>query len=353
MNVGVALGLAVLLLALNAFFVAAEFAVTSSRRSAIEPLAKEGVRGAKQALHALEHVSLMLATSQLGITVMSTSLGVIAEPAIAGLIDDPLIALGFSPYLVHVVSFVLALVIVLYLHVVFGEMVPKNLSIARSTKTLLVLAPALVGLARLLAPLVRFLDALANWFIRRGGLEPKSEIAAAFTADEVAEIVEVSSREGALEDDLGLLAGTLGFGDESASHLMVPLEQVVSLPEPVSARDVEDMVAKTRFSRFPVTDLGGLPIGYIHLKDALHADEDALDQPLEPWRTRDLPRLPVSAKMDDALQRMQADATHLALVEDEDGDPLGIVFLEDLIEELVGQVRDGSQRDPRLGKGGG
>src|SRR6478736_7468832 len=144
MSAGVAFSLAVLLLAANAFFVGAEFAIISARRSSIEPLARAGDRRAATVLWAMEHVSLMLACAQLGITVCSTSLGVVAEPAIAHLIADPLAALGVSEDLTHPISFVLALAIVVYLHVVLGEMVPKNLAVAGPDRAVLMFGPPLV-----------------------------------------------------------------------------------------------------------------------------------------------------------------------------------------------------------------
>ena len=178
MSVGVGLAITVALLAVNAFFVAGEFAVTSTRRSQVEPLADEGARGAGAALFALRHVSLMLAICQLGVTVASTTLGVVAEPAIAHLVESPLERLGAPEATSHVVGFAAALVIVLFCHVVFGEMVPKNVSIAAPVRMLLVLAPVLVRLGHVLRPIIEAMDHFANWFVRMAGYEPRSEISA-------------------------------------------------------------------------------------------------------------------------------------------------------------------------------
>lgn len=345
MNTGLALGFTALLLMVNAFFVAAEFAVTSSRLSAVEPLAAQGKRGAAQALYALQHVSLMLAVSQLGITVMSTSLGVVAEPAIARLLEGPLQALGLPLATVHLVSFAVALTLVLFLHVVFGEMVPKNISIARSTEALLLLAPTLVWLGRLLGPLVRFLDHVANWFISRFGMEPKSEIAAAFTAEEVAAILQESQSAGKVEDDSGLLTGALQFGDQTVHDVMVPVAEARALTSPVTPEDVETLVAETGFSRFPVVGGDGAPLGYVHLKDALYAPDEERCEPLESWRIRPLTEIAPSTPIDDALRLMQADSLHVMAVSGDEGSPpQGLIFLEDLLEELVGRVHDASQR---------
>ncbi|MDO5048760.1 MAG: hemolysin family protein [Actinomycetaceae bacterium] len=347
MSIGTGLLITLLLLALNAFFVGAEFAVTSSRRAQIEPLAEEGKRGAKTALWAIEHVSLMLSISQLGITVASTSLGAVAEPAIARLLQKPMVAMGLPAEASHAVGFVGALLIVLYLHVVFGEMVPKNISVSRPDKALLILAPPLVAIGRLLRPIVVGLDHLANWFVRKFGLEPRSEVASTFTAEEVASIVELSQQEGTIHDDIGLLTGTLEFSEESVGDTMVALEDVIGLPATVTPADVEREVAKTGFSRYPILDDSGLPAGYIHLKDVLYARPEQRDLPVDDWRFREMPIVRAEDEVEDALRIMQESGTHLAEVV-RDGKPVGVLFLEDVIEELVGEVRDALQRDDLL-----
>lgn len=345
MTTGFALVLALVFLSVNAFFVAAEYAVISSRLSQVEPLAEQGRRGAQPALYALEHVSLMLATSQLGVTVMSTSLGAIAEPAIAHLVEGPLAAIGLGEAMVQIVSFLIALLVVVFLHVLFGEMVPMYLSIAKSHKALLLLAPPLVAIGRFFGPLVRLLDRLAKWFVKVAGLEPKSEIASAYTVEEVASIVEASRAEGKIQDDLGLVEGTLEFSDISATDLMVPLEDLVSVEAPVTPAAVEALVTRTGFSRFPVVNAEGGIIGYVHLKDVLYAKGPLREEPVEGWRTRSLATIPTAEVAGAALRHMQATATHLVgVVEPETGDLRGVLFLEDLLEELVGQVSDSLQR---------
>ena len=345
MNPVLGLGLTAVFLAVNAFFVAAEFAVTSSRRAKVEPLAEQGKWGSKAALAALEHVSVNLATCQLGITVMSTSLGAIAEPAIAHLISPPLERVGVSAAGAHAVAFVVALLLVLFLHVVFGEMVPKNISIANPEKALLFLAPPLTAIGAVFRPVVVGLDHVANWFLRLFGMEPKSEISATFTAEEVASIVELSREEGKLEDDLGLLSGTLEFTEETAGSLMVPLDSLTVITEPVVPSEVEALVAKTGFSRFPVVNAEGELSGYVHLKDVLYADGPKRDLPLEKWRIRQLGRVSFEDEAEEALRSMQAKATHMVAVTGPNGEVQGILFLEDLLEELVGQVQDSLQRE--------
>lgn len=346
MNSGSALLISLLLLAINAFFVAGEFATTSTRRSQIEPLYQQGVRGSAQAMYALEHVSLMLAICQLGVTVASTSLGVVAEPALAHMVEAPLHSLGLPEGSAHVVGFSLALIVVLFCHVVFGEMVPKNLSLAHPHRMLLVLAPPMVAIGRAIRPIIEAMDRLANAFLRMMGVEPQSEIASTFTVEEMASIVELSQQEGTIEDDLGLLSGTLEFSQENAGQAMVCLDDLVVLPQSCTPEQVEKEVARTGFSRFPLQDERGTLVGYVHLKDVLYAEGEQREEAVTPWRIRRMESIREDAEVEDALRQMQRTGTHCAQVHDHAGRVLGVLFLEDILEKLVGEVRDSLQRDP-------
>lgn len=339
-----ALLLAVVLLAANAFFVGAEFAIISARRSSMEPLAAAGDRRARTVLWAMEHVSLMLAAAQLGVTVCSTSLGVVAEPAIAHLIADPLHALGASEDLTHPIAFVVALAIVVYLHVVLGEMVPKNLAVSGPDRAVLLFGPPLVWVARAVRPVIAALNWIANHTLRAVGVEPKDEVSSAFTAEEVHSIVERSQAEGLLEDRQGLLTGAIEFSDRTAGDVMVAPDDLVPVPAGVTPAELERLVARTGYSRFPVRDDAGALTGYLHLKDVLYADDESRDQPVPVWRVRSLAVVAPGDEVEDALAAMQRSGAHLARVEDQ-GSTVGVVFLEDILEELVGEVRDAMQRD--------
>src|SRR5690606_34401592 len=257
MSSGAGLLVGLVLLAANAFFVGAEFAIMSARRSQIEPLAEQGVRGAKTVLWAMEHVSLMLACAQLGITVCSTGLGVVAEPALAHLVEGPLLALGAPAEAAHAVGFALALSLVVYLHVVLGEMVPKNLAVSTPERAALWFGPPLVWISRVASPVIRLLNWIANIVLRMIGVEPKDEVAAAFTAEEVASIVERSRAEGVLDDEVGLITGAIEFSEASAGDVMVGLEELTTVPMGATPEDVEQAGARTGFSRFPVVDENG------------------------------------------------------------------------------------------------
>ncbi|MGF0117672.1 hemolysin family protein [Promicromonospora sp. Marseille-Q5078] len=345
MTTGTALLVGVLLLAGNAFFVGAEFAVISARRSAMEPRAEAGDRRARTALWAMEHVSLMLACAQLGVTVCSTGLGIVAEPALAHLLEEPFHALGVPESLVHPVALVIALSVVVYLHVVLGEMVPKNLAVAGPETAALWFAPPLVLLGRAVRPVISALNWVANHAVRLAGVEPKDEVASAFTAQEVQSIVQHSQAEGVLRDEQGLLAGAIEFSSRTAGDVMVAVDELVVVGPESTPDDVEHLVARTGFSRFPVGGDDGALRGYLHLKDVLYASDGDRFQPVPAWRVRALASVRPDDEVEDALRAMQRSGAHLARVEGPGG-VLGVVFLEDILEELVGEVRDAMQRRP-------
>ena len=343
MDSTLALVLAVVLLAANAFFVGAEFALMSARRSSVEPLAEAGDRRAVTVLWAMEHVSLMLAAAQLGITVCSTSLGLVAEPAIAHAIEGPLQALGVPAALTHPIAFVVALLVVVYLHVVLGEMVPKNLAVSGPDRAVLLFGPPLVWVARVMRPVIVALNWLANHVLRAFRVEPQDEVASAFTAQEVQSIVERSQAEGLLADEQGLLTTAIEFSDRTAAEVMVPVDELVTVDASSTPDDIEHLVARTGFSRFVVVDGEGRPTGYLHIKDVLYADGATRTLPVPSWRVRTLAVVAPQDEVETALAAMQRSGSHLARVDD-DGRAAGVVFLEDILEELVGEVRDAMQR---------
>lgn len=340
-----ALVLAVILLAGNAFFVAAEFALVSARRSSLEPRALEGSRRAKVTLKAMENVSLMMAGAQLGITLCSLGLGALGEPAIAHFLAQPLTNLGISHDLLHPVSFAIALTLMTFLHVVLGEMVPKNITLAGPDRSALLLAPALRSIVRILRPAVASLNAIANGSMRLAGLHPKDEVASAFTRDEVAGFVEESRREGLLsEEKEHLVTGTLQFDNRQARHILVPLSRLVTFKDTSKASDVERLVSKTGFSRLPVVDKNGAIKGYVHIKDVLHIEDTDQKGPVPKKLIRPFAQVRDTDTLRTVLAKMQKAGTHMALVTNGRGTPLGVAMMEDALEELVGEIRDESQK---------
>lgn len=336
--------LAVALLLGNAFFVGAEFAVISARRSQIEPRAEAGSRRAAVTLRGMERVSLVLAGAQLGITVCSIGLGAVAEPALAATIEPLAIAVGLPAGSAHAIGFVLALIIVVYLHIVIGEMVPKNLSLAAPERAALWLAPPLWWITIALRPIIAVLNGLATaglWVLR---IRPKEEVAAAFTADEVATLLAESRREGLLDDqETELAAGALELGAVTAATLVIPPGHLQSLRITDTPADVLAATAATGFSRFPIESADGRLVGYLHVRDVLGIPPGSR-MSLGDLALRPLPVVAASATAASVAEIMRTQGAHLAMALGVDGAPVGILTLEDVLEELIGEVRDAAHR---------
>ena len=338
---GLLVGLAMLLG--NAFFVGAEFAVMSARRSQIEPLAEQGNRRASVAMWAIQHMSIMLATAQFGITVCSVTLGAVAEPALAHLMEPLLTMLSIPDHLLHPISFALALLVASYLHVVFGEMIPKNISISVPVGAVLWLAGPLVFFSRIFAPIIWVLNSIANGLLRMVGIQPRDEVESEFTAEEIEAIVNESRREGLLVDDQGLLTGAIQFSAHKAKDVMVPMTDVVTVGYDVTHEQFEELVAATGFSRIGVRNDAGDLVGYLHLKDVIlpaGAADDDYRSVISPGRVRAVVSVADDDDVEEALRAMQYNGAHLARVDSPEARSVGAVFLEDVLEELVGEVKD-------------
>jgi CBS domain containing-hemolysin-like protein len=293
----------------------------------------------------MEHATLMLATTQLGITVCSLLILNVSEPAIHHLLEIPLHATGLPEEAISTIAFVIALLLVSFLHVVLGEMVPKNISFSVPDRAALLLAPPLVGIARVVKPLILALNAISNAVLRLFKVEPKDEAASAFTLDEVQGIVDQSTREGVLEDRTGALTAAFEFTGKKVQDIAIPLDALVSLPETASPSDVERAVARHGFSRYVLVDEAGEPSGYLHLKDVIDLDEaDEFVRPVPAKRIRQLVSVFEGTELEDALAMMRRSGAHLARAFTEAGETTGVLFLEDIIEELVGEVQDATRR---------
>mgnify|MGYP000594879987 CR=1 FL=1 len=335
----------VILLLINGFFVGAEFAVISVRRSQIEPRAEAGGRAAKSTLYAMEHATMMLATSQLGITVCSLLILNVSEPAIHHLLEYPLALTRLPEEVVGTIAFIIALIIVSFLHVVIGEMVPKNLSFSVPDRAALILAPPLVFISMVFRPIIYALNATANGVLRLFRVEPKNEANSAFTVDEVANIVAQSTKEGVLTDNIGALNAAFEFTAKKVRDIAVGMPDLVSLSEAATPADVERAVAQNGFSRYVLVNDEGEPTGYLHLKDVLDLDEAGeFDEPVPPKRIRKLISISRGMDLEDALAAMRRSGVHLARVFDDSDQTRGVLFLEDIIEELVGEVQDATRR---------
>ncbi|MGV0653405.1 hemolysin family protein [Mycolicibacterium thermoresistibile] len=340
--------LTVLLLGANAFFVAAEFSLISARRDRLEALAEQGKKSAVTVIRAGEQLSLMLAGSQLGITICSILLGRIGEPAVAHLLEKPFDLLGVPDAVLHSVSFVVALSIVVILHVLLGEMVPKNIAIAGPEKSAMLLVPTFLVYMRAVRPLIAFYNWCANATLRAFRVQPRDELDVTVSTVELSEMIAESVSEGLLDpEEHSRLTRALQIRTRVVNDVAMPLDQIRTVPVAGPGRGptvgaVEQALKATGYSRFPVTAPSGEFLGYLHIKDVLPFADDP-ETVLDLSMVRPLPALPASLPLPDALSRMRRNNSHLALVTT-DGRVTAMVALEDLVEDLVGTVRDGTHR---------
>ncbi|HYJ70045.1 MAG TPA: hemolysin family protein [Nocardioidaceae bacterium] len=341
--------LAVGLLAGNAFFVGAQFALIAARRDQIEPLAESGHRAARITLHQMRQLSWMLAGSQLGIAACSLGLGAVAEPAFAHLLESGFDALELPRSMLHPVAFLIALAIVSYAHMVIGEMVPKNLTLAVPLRAALVLGPPIGLWVRALRPVLVSINAAANGVLRLFRVEPKSELDSAYTPAELADLIAESVSEGLLHpDDERRLLRALRLERVTARDLTISLADLIVVRPNSTVAELEELVAATGYSRFPVlaTDDAGEAelIGYVHAKDLLGLDSSRRGGPLPPRLVRPMATIDADLSLTNAFTTLQRAGHHLGRVS-EDGHTLGVVALEDMVEELVGEIEDASHTD--------
>lgn len=336
-----ALGVAILLLLGNAFFVGSEFAMISARRSQIEPRAEAGSAMAKLALKSMENIALVIGVNQLGITVCSLLLGAIGEPAVAHLIEPLLDAARAPEAAVHPIAFTISLTIVVYLHVVLGEMIPKNIALAGPERSALLLAPAIWGFVTVLRPVIVVINAVASLVLRLFGVRLQDEVSSAYTREQVAALVEESRGEGLLAaDEYDRLSGALGFTEKTVGAVLMRSGSLTTVIRGSTPADVEVLCASTGFSRFPVSSEGGELLGYLHIKDVLETDERRRERPIEDKWIRPFAPVTTDDLLHEALETLQRRGAHMARVVDGGGTTLGLVTLEDVIEELVGEIRD-------------
>jgi CBS domain containing-hemolysin-like protein len=330
----------ILLLLGNGLFVGGEFALIASRRTAIEPLAATSKR-ARWALAAMNQIPLVIAGSQLGITVCSLGLGALAEPSLAHLLEGPFRATGLPEDAVHPVAFVLALVVVVFLHTVIGEMVPKNLAIAGPERVAIILVPAHLAFCQFVRPVLTLFTATATAVLKLFRVTPRDELDSAYTGAELTEMISDSQREGLLDaQESSRLTQTLGSAGRTVAEVVVPLDRVVTLPVDPTVGAIADAVARYGVSRFPVLDPSGRMVGYLHVKDVL-PDADDPDAVIPAGRVRGLPEIPCDARLDDALAALRRSSAHLARVVDtRGGDTVGVVSMDDLVQYYVGAVAE-------------
>ncbi|MEG1392133.1 MAG: hemolysin family protein, partial [Aurantimicrobium sp.] len=320
------------------FFVAAEFALVNLDRPELEAQRDRGVRGLGLTIKALTITSTHLSSAQLGITLTTLLTGFLMEPALSALLFQPLSALGWNEAVIRTVAGVSAVVIATVLSMIVGELVPKNFALALPQATAKVVIP--------FQTLIALLNGLSNAVLRSFGLEPKEELSGARSAEELSSLLRRSASEGALEEDTATLLGkTLAFSELSASDVMTPRLRIESQEPGDSARAVLELARKTGFSRFPVTE-DGLDdvVGVVHVKNAISVPRERRnDVPVSALMIEPL-RGPDTMSLDALLAELRGKGLQMAIVVDEYGGTAGIATLEDLVEELVGEVADEHDR---------
>ncbi len=330
----------VLLIAANGYFVAAEFSFVASRRSRFVEAAEEGDRRAKRAVAVHGRLSFMLSGAQLGITVTSLVLGFVAEPVIADLLEPALGAAGVPESARFGIALTVAFVLATFAQMVFGELAPKNLAIAEPEPVARRLAPTTLLFMRLAGPLIRLFDGSANRLLRLVRIEPVQELRESVSADELDLIVDSSAESGHITPlQAALLERAIDFGELEASDAMVPWNRVVTLNLDSTAADLRDAMASTH-SRFPVVDDEGAVQGILHAKDLLGIERSAYDVTPVTSLVREFIAVPEAAGLNVVLSGLREHSTEMAVVIDEYGGPAGVVTLEDIVEELVGDIED-------------
>jgi magnesium and cobalt exporter, CNNM family len=327
------LAIGVLLLFANAVFVAAEFAFVAARKPHLQGLAAQGDGRARIALAAMRDLPKTLAATQLGITMASIGLGFTTEAALETSVV-PLLehALPVPEALLQVVAGAISLGVVVSAHTLLGEMVPKNLAIAAPERSALWVGPLIRPFALAMRPAVRVLTAAANAVLRTLGVEPRSELDAAHSVEDVADMLELAGREGAIDTaDRELLDRAIRFAGMDVEQIMVPWDRVTSVQESMSRAEMRQIAVSSGHSRLPV--LRGLAVlGFVHLLDL---QRPAVELPLQP-----VFQVPRSQRLVDLFEDLRQQSRRLAIVMDEPGQPLGVVTLEDLLVELLGEELD-------------
>ncbi len=337
---------ALLLVALNGLFVAAEFSLVKIRTTQVDRLVEEGRGAAGLVKEATGRLDAYLAVCQLGITISSLGLGALGEPAIAALIEPLLEPLGIQGGTLHFIAFVIGFSIISFLHVVFGELAPKTIAIQSSEGTSLFVAPFMKGFYYLLLPATVVFNGTANAFTRLLGYPPASESDETHSEAEIRTLVTQSARQGMLErDEEGMISAVFELNDKTAREIMVPRPDVVALPEETTLGELVSVAAEGRYSRYPVhqDDSPDRIVGAVHVKDVLRAvASDGVKDSTKTARDlmRDVLTIPENRRIDEILEDLRTQDLQMAVVIDEWGSFEGLFTLEDIVEEIVGEIRD-------------
>lgn len=340
------LALVVLLIVANGLFVAAEFSLVTVDRATVEREAASGDVRSERLLEALKALSTQLSGAQLGITVTSLVVGFIAEPSLATILRGPLGLTGLSDVAVTAISFAVAFVVVTGCQMVFGELVPKNWAIAEPLRVGRAVVSFQRGFTVVAGPAIAVLNGMANWIVRRLGIEPAEELASARSPEEIASLARRSAQRGTLEAGTAeLLSRSIEFGDRRAADVMTPRPRVrfVHAEDPVTT--VLDLTTRTGHARFPVIgESVDDVLGMVHFKHVVAVPYEERPDTTVAQVVHELPAVPATMELDPLLRALRRSGPQMAVVVDEYGGTDGIVTLEDLVEEIVGEIQDEQDR---------
>ena len=339
-------GLGVLLTLGTAVFVAGEFSLVSVDRPAVERAVEAGDKRAQGVLAAVRNLSTQLSGAQVGITLTTLVVGFLVEPSLAALLEPPLLRAGVSADLARPLAVALGLLIATVFSMIVGELLPQNLGISAPLRTAKVVAGPLRAFSRAVGPAITVLNGSANALLRGVGVEPQEELSSARTPEELAALVRRSAEVGTLDETTAeIITRSLEFPARTAADVMTPRvrTQVVRVRE--SAADVVTLARRTGYSRFPVVDEGLDDVaGVVHLKTAIAVPRERREAVPVAALMADAVRVPETVRLDPLLDALRAQGLQMAVVVDEYGGTAGVVTLEDVVEELVGEVSDEHDR---------
>ncbi|MFE6227767.1 hemolysin family protein [Streptomyces sp. NPDC057854] len=335
MSFPMALFVTVLLLIGSGFFVAAEFALVAAKRHRIEKAVADGQRGAKAALAGMRELSLMLAGAQLGITLCTLGLGAISKPAISHELDPLLVKLGLPEALSYGIAFAVAMVIVVFLHMVVGEMAPKSWAIAHPERSAMLLTPAFRALVKAVRPLLWLLNKVSNALVRMCRVQPRDELTAVHNREQLTHLVEESERLGLInKTDSQLITRSLTEPQTPVAALQTQAADIVAVPAGADLETVLDRAADADLTRLLVRD-GDRIIGSVHIRDALVAAARGRSVTARAL-ARPVPELAATTTVSEAVEQLRRRRASLALVRDEEGTLTGLVSLDDLLVRIMG-----------------
>ncbi|WGH84026.1 hemolysin family protein [Auritidibacter ignavus] len=335
-------GLGLLLIGGNGFFVSVEFSMISLDVPTVQRMVDNGNRKAIPLLKCLKSLSTQLSSCQLGITLTTLLTGYVMEPALGTILETPMQALGLPDAISSSVSLVISMVIATILSMLMGELVPKNLSIAKALDVGITVARAQLIFTAIFKPVILLLNGFANRVLKTLGLEAEEEISGARTPEELSSLVRRSAEMGTLDGDTALFVDrTLRFADRTAADVMTPRMRVETVEVDQSLLEVIDAARRTGVSRFPVIEDSADTIrGVLHVKKAIAVPKDQRGDMVAADIMTDLARVPETMHLDSLLTELRAVSLQMVVVVDEYGGTAGIVTLEDLVEEIVGEVSD-------------